>query len=54
MLARFWPKLFKLGYSSVCTKNFQMHRMDLEKAEELCHFADKGLDKQSYGFSSCQ
>ena len=50
MLARFCSKLFKLGFNSVCTKNFQMHRMDLEKAEEPCHLADKDLDSQSYVF----
>ena len=42
--------MFKLGFNSVCTKNFQMHRMDLEKAEEPCHLADKDLDSQSYVF----
>ena len=27
-------KSFKLGFSSPWTKNFQMHKLDLEKAEE--------------------
>ena len=28
------PKSFKLGFSSMCTKNFQMYKLDLEEAEE--------------------
>ena len=28
-------KFSKLGFSSTCTKNFQMFKLDLEKAEEL-------------------
>ena len=51
MLAR-QCSIFKLGCNSVWSKRFQMHRLDLEKAEEPCHFADKGLDSQDYGFSS--
>ena len=35
MLARLCSKSFKLGYSSTWTENFQMNRLDLEKAEEL-------------------
>ena len=27
-------KLFQLGFSSIWTENFQMHKLDLEKAEE--------------------
>ena len=34
MLARFYSKCFKLGFSSMCTENFQMYKMGLEKAEE--------------------
>ena len=34
MLARLYWKSFKLGFSSVWTKNFQMYKMGLEKAEE--------------------
>ena len=34
MLARSCSKSFKLGFSSPWTKNFQMHKLDLEKAEE--------------------
>ena len=34
MLARSCPKSFKLGFSSTWTKNFQMYKLDLEKAEE--------------------
>ena len=35
MLVRLCSKSFKLGYSSTWTENFQMNRLDLEKAEEL-------------------
>ena len=34
MLARSCSKFFKLGFSSISTKSFQMFRLDLEKAEE--------------------
>ena len=34
MLARLCLKSFKLGFSGMCTKNFQMFKLDLEKAEE--------------------
>ena len=34
MLVRLCSKFFKLGFSSTWTKNFQMYRLDLEKAEE--------------------
>ena len=34
MLARLCSKSFKLGFNSMWTKNFQMCKMDLEKAEE--------------------
>ena len=34
MLARKCSKSFKLGFSSSSTKNFQMYKLDLEKAEE--------------------
>ena len=34
MLARSCSKSFKLGFTSMCTKNFQMYKLDLEKAEE--------------------
>ena len=27
-------KIFKLGFNSMWTKNFQMYKLDLEKAEE--------------------
>ena len=27
-------KIFKLGFSSMWTKNFEMYKFDLEKAEE--------------------
>ena len=34
VLVRLCSKSFKLGLSSMCTKNFQMYRLVLEKAEE--------------------
>ena len=34
MLARSRSKSFKLGFSSTGTKNFQMYKLDFEKAEE--------------------
>ena len=34
MLARQCSKFFKLGFSSMWTKNFQMYKLDLGKAEE--------------------
>ena len=34
MLARSCSKSFKLGFNSVLTKDFQMYKLDLEKAEE--------------------
>ena len=33
MLERLCSKLFKLGFSSTWTKNFQIYKLDLEKAE---------------------
>ena len=33
-LARECSKSFKLGFTSKWAKNFQMHKVDLEKAEE--------------------
>ena len=35
MPARLWSKSFNLGFSSTGTKNFQMYRLCLEKAEQL-------------------
>ena len=35
MLVRLSSKSFKLGFSSTWTKNFQMYKLDLEKAEKL-------------------
>ena len=35
MLARYCSKSFKWGFNSTWTKNFQMYKLDLEKAEEL-------------------
>ena len=34
MLARLCSKSFKLGFSSTWTENFQMYKLDLEKAKE--------------------
>ena len=34
MLVRLYTKSFKLGFSSMWTKNFQMYKLGLEKAEE--------------------
>ena len=34
MLARQCSKSFKLGFNSMWTENFQMYKLDLEKAEE--------------------
>ena len=34
MLARLCSKSYKLGFSSMCTKNFQMYKLDSEMAEE--------------------
>ena len=34
MLERLCPKSFKLGFNSMQTENFQMYKLDLEKAEE--------------------
>ena len=34
MLASWCSKSFKLGFNSMWTKNFQMYKLDLEKAEE--------------------
>ena len=33
--ARLCSKSFKLGFSSTWTENFQMYKLDLEKAEEM-------------------
>ena len=35
MLARLCSKSFKLYFSSMCTENFQMYKLDVEKVEEL-------------------
>ena len=34
MQARLYSKSFKLGFSSMWTENFQMFKLDLEKAEK--------------------
>ena len=34
MSARLCSKSFNLGFSSICSENFQMYKLDLEKAEE--------------------
>ena len=33
MLAKQYSKSFKLGFSSMWTKNFQMYKLDIEKVE---------------------
>ena len=33
MLVRWWSKPFKRGFNATCTKNFQMYKVGLEKAE---------------------
>ena len=35
MLAKKFSKSFKLGFNNTSTENFQMYKLDLEKAEEL-------------------
>ena len=55
MLARLCSKSFKLGFSSIWTKNFQMYKLDLETAEEpenncqhtLDHRKSKGIPRKS-------
>ena len=34
MLVKYCSKFSKLGFSSMLTENFQMYKLDLEKAEE--------------------
>ena len=34
MTVRLFSKSFKLGFSSMCTKSFQMYKSGLENAEE--------------------
>ena len=34
MLAKYWLKSFKLGFNVMETENFQIYKLDLEKAEE--------------------
>ena len=47
MLAKKCSKSFKLDYNSTWTKNFQMHKLYLQKAEEpdqianICWFIEK-------------
>ena len=52
MLASLCSKSFKLGFSSVRTKNFQMHKLGLEKAEEhpLEHRKSNGIQKKNIYF----
>ena len=40
MLARSSSKSFKLGFNSMWTKNFQMYKLGLEKAEERDQIAN--------------
>ena len=39
MLVKLYLKSFKLGFSSIWTKNFQMYKLGLEKAEETDQIA---------------
>ena len=50
MLASLCSKSFKLGFSSVRTKNFQMHKLGLAKAEEhpLDHRKSNRIQKNIY------
>ena len=53
MLARLCSKSFKLCFRSMCTKNFQMYKVDFKKAEKpevksqhlLDHRKSKGIPK---------
>ena len=56
ILVRLCSKSFKLGFSSTWTENFQIFKLDLEKAEEpeikvptlLDHRESKGMPKNIY------
>ena len=52
MPARFCSKSFKLGFSGTWTKNFQMYKLDLEKAEEpeIKLPTSEGLQKKQGSF----
>ena len=45
-LAKAGSKFFKLGFNSMWTKNFQMFKLDLEKAEEAEINCQQALDHQ--------
>ena len=58
-LARLCSKFFKLGFKSLCTKNFQMYKMDLEKRNQRSncqHMLDyrksKGIPKKKKSSSA--
>ena len=44
MLAKLCSKFFKLGFRNMWTENFQMYKLDLEKAEEPEQIANIQLD----------
>ena len=54
MLARVMLKIFKLGFNSMWTKNFQLYNLDLQKAEgseiklpaTVDHRKKKGIKKK--------
>ena len=56
LLARLCPKSFKIGFNTAWTKNFQMYKLDLEKAEEpeinchniLDHRKSSGIQKKTH------
>ena len=49
MLVRLCSKSFKLGFSSIWTKNLQMYKLGLEKAEEseICWIMEKAREFQN-------
>ena len=53
MVSGQWSKSFKLGFNSMWTKNFQMYKLDLEKAEEaeikLPTFIESWIKQESSG-----
>ena len=46
MLIRYCSKSFKLGFSSLWTQNFQMYKLDLEKAKEPDIKLPKSIESQ--------
>jgi len=58
MVARVMLKIFKLGFNSIWTKNFQLYNLDLQKAEgseiklptTVDHRKRKGIKKKKFYF----